>query len=323
MVTLYHRRNELALDASSLTGLSAIEINYSGKMQGESQLDDNWMMRIGKNKILIMTLSCSCDSCSCSPEILLNYNGKIDIKSAVAVTRDLVKHPVSISVEDIDYWENITSSFDTNSQYWDGLNSDHQSNESISYSNIVTNNLQTNNNEFYFKDGMPYNGAYHQHGDGQAMTGAKHTADSEFIYKKDLNQNIIDIRKNINKREVLEVMSQAPAFIPTIRRYTKSNLDKVKDSASINTADVRGMIKDITADFIYNQNRTLAQINVMGVDKSNELKATLEEASTTWKPIKGGPVKDRPKGYDKSLGEFVDIDISEFSAEVKKKEKDY
>ena len=118
-------------------------------------------------------------------------------------------------------------------------------------------------------------------------------------------------------------MSQVPAFIPTLRRYTKSSLDKVKDSASINAADVRGMIKDITADFIYNQNRTLAQINVMGVDKSNELKATLEEASTSWKPIKGGPIKDKPKGYDKSLGGFVDIDIAELSVEVKKKEKDY
>ena len=228
MVTLYHRRNELALDASSLTGLSAIEINYSGKMQGESQLDDNWMMRIGKNKILIMTLSCSCDSCSCSPEILLNYNGKIDIKSAVAVTRDLVQHPISISVEDIDYWENITSSFDTNSQYWDGLNSDHQSNESISYSNIVTNNLQTNNNEFYFKDGMPYNGAYHQHGDGQAMTGGVHTSESQPIYKKKADGQLFNPRKKMPKRQIMTLKKKVEKFIPSIRMKSKSYSNKQK-----------------------------------------------------------------------------------------------
>ena len=319
MINLFHRKNEIAIDLTGVVNPRVIDISYKGIMQAESMLPSRWTLTSNKNRILCLSLSGQSEDV----ELLMRYSGLIQIIGVTVIDQDLQRHAGLVTIEDIDTWDYMTVDFDKNTQYWEGLFSTHTKERSLTVTDIVKNNLLTNSGEFYFINGTPYEGEYHQHGDGQAMTGAKHTADSEFIYKKDLNQNIIDIRKNINKREVLEIMSQAPAFIPTIRRYTKSNLDKVKDSASINAADVRGMIKDITEDFIYNQSRTLAQINVMGVDKSNELKATLEEASTTWKPIKGGPIKDRPKGYDKSLGEFVDIDISEFSAEVKKKEKDY
>ena len=62
---------------------------------------------------------------------------------------------------------------------------------------LVKNNLLTNSGEFYFINGTPYEGEYHQHGDGQAMTGGVHTEESEMIYRKGLNGKLYQPRKKM------------------------------------------------------------------------------------------------------------------------------
>ena len=88
----------------------------------------------------------------------------------------------------------MTGDFDKNTQYWEGLGSQHIRDRAIKYSSIVKKNLISNTDEFYFKDGTPYQGDYHMHETGQAMTGGEHSRKSENIHRKDANGNIVQIK---------------------------------------------------------------------------------------------------------------------------------
>ena len=223
MINLYHRKNEIAIDLKGVQNPAYIEFYYTGKMYGESQLPNDWLLMSNKNKVTCLSLGNSV------PELILNYTGLINIGGGFVIDRDLNKHYLIIAVEDIDYWGNMYVDFDKNTQYWEGLGSTHEIDRSVKYSSIVKNNLISNSDEFYFKDGTAYQGKYHQHSDGQAMTGSEHTEESEFIYRKDAKGNIFDTRKRMNKRQVRELMKHYKRIIPSIRRFTKSDTQKAKD----------------------------------------------------------------------------------------------
>ena len=223
MVNLYHRKNEIAIDLADVQNVASIDLYYSGKMYGESQLPNDWQLMSNNNRIICLSLGNSV------PELILNYIGLIKIKGGSAIDRDLNIHPLNIIVEDIDYWENMSVDFDKNTQYWEGLGSEHQIDSSVQYSSIVKNNLISESDEFYFADGTAYQGAYHQHGDGQAMTGSEHTEESELIYRKDAKGNIFDTRKGVNKERIREIMKHYQRNIPSVRGFTKSDTQKAKD----------------------------------------------------------------------------------------------
>ena len=234
MVNLYHRKNEIAIDFKGIQNIAAIQIEYKGRMQGESQLESDWIMALGKSKILCVSLGTSI------PELLLNYVGKIEIQGGKVIDRSLNSYSINVLVEDIDFWERFNVPFDKNTQYWDGLGSNHQFNKSIIHSSVVKNNLISNIDEFYFADGTPFNGEYHLHGDGQAMTGGVHAEDSEMIYRKDLKGNIVNMRTGDAKKRAMQVMESVKYKIPSLRKKTRSysnahimrnkSLQKFKDS---------------------------------------------------------------------------------------------
>ena len=248
MVKLYHRKNEIAIDLGDIQNVAAIDIHYSGKMYGESQLPDDWQLMSNKNRIICFSLGDSV------PEVLLNYVGLINIKACSVVDRDLNTYNAHITIEDIDYWENITDDFDKNTQYWTNLGNTHVGDRSIKYSSIVRKNLIAPPDEFYFKDGTPYVGEYHQHGDWQAMTGSEHTDNSELIYRKDANGNIFNARKRVSKRQVIEIMKQVKPFIPITRKITKSDAQKIKESQKI----THKQLKEEEVGKIYRENRATA-----------------------------------------------------------------
>ena len=223
MINLYHRKNEIAIDLSGVSNPTAIEIYYEGKMYAESQLPDDWFLMSNQNQIICVSLGDSI------PELVLNYVGLINIRGASVVDRDYNRHYLSVAVEDIDYWENMDVDFDKNTQYWEGLSAVHEADTSIRYSSIVRNNLNTEADEFYFADGTPYQGDYHQHGDSQAMTGSEHSDESELIYRKDAKDRIQNVRKNLTKKQLREKMVHYKPIIPSVRTSTKSESQKAKD----------------------------------------------------------------------------------------------
>ena len=97
MATLYHRKNEIAIDLTGIQNAASIDIHYSGKMYGESQLPDDWQLMSNKNRIVCLSLGNS------APEVLLNYVGLIYIKACTVIDRDLNIHGVHTKIEDIDY----------------------------------------------------------------------------------------------------------------------------------------------------------------------------------------------------------------------------
>lgn len=223
MVKLYHRKNEIAIDLSGIQNPAAIEFYYTGKMYGESQLPNDWLLSSNQNKIICISLGNSV------PELVLNYVGLINIRSGSVVDRDLNTHYLSVAVEDIDYWENMTVSYEKNTQYWEGLWGDHEGDGNIRYSSIVKNNLMSGADEFYFIDGTSYQGEYHQHGDGQAMTESEHSDESELIYRKDAKGKLQDVRKGLNRNQLNKRMVHYKPDIPSVRTFTKSDAQKAKD----------------------------------------------------------------------------------------------
>ena len=224
MIKLYHRKNEIAIDLSGVSKPRAIEFYYTGKMYGESQLPDDWILFSNQSKVMCISLGNSI------PEIILNYVGLINIRGGSVVDRDLNTHYFSVVLEDIDYWENMNVDFDKNTQYWEGLWSEHKWDRQIRHSSIVKNNLISEPDEFYFADGTPYHGDYHQHGDGQAMTGSEHTDESELIYRKDAKGKMQDLRKGLSRNELNKRMVHYKPIIPSIRTFTKSEAQKAKDN---------------------------------------------------------------------------------------------
>ena len=105
MIKLYHRKNEIAIDLSKVLNVAAIDIYYTGKMYGESQLPDDWSFVANKKRIMCFTLGSSV------PELLFNYTGLINIRGVNVIDKDLKSHSVAILVEDIDNWENMRGIF--------------------------------------------------------------------------------------------------------------------------------------------------------------------------------------------------------------------
>ena len=210
MIKLYHRKNEIAMDFTGIDSVGAIDIYYSGKMFAESMLPNDWQLVAKGDRILCFSLGNSI------PELLFEYTGLINIRGATVIDKELNKHPVTIIVEDIDYWENISSKYDENNQYWTSYSSVHTKEKGLISTSIVKNNLLTKPDEFFLADGFPYEGEYHQHQDGQAMSGAEHTDESVEIYRKDEKGKIFNPRKNVTKRQILKILKDKKLKISDI-----------------------------------------------------------------------------------------------------------
>lgn len=219
MIKLYHRKNEISIDLTGVQNVASIDFYYKGKMYGESQLPNDWILMANKNKVICVN---SGDSV---PELMINYVGLITIKGGTVIDKDLNKSPIRVVVEDIDYWDNMTVDYDKNTQRWEDLVSTHKK-VPLLYTSIVKKDLMAESDEFYFSDGVGYQGEYHQHSDGQAMTGSEHTEDSEPIYRKWDNGDLFDPRKGLSQKIINA--SKIHYNIPSVREFTKPDFKKIK-----------------------------------------------------------------------------------------------
>tara|TARA_R100000808_G_scaffold8841_1_gene24734 strand:- start:1825 stop:2559 length:735 start_codon:yes stop_codon:yes gene_type:complete len=200
MINLHHRRNEIAMDFSQIESVACIDIRYKGKMYAESMLPDDWQIFERNGRIICISLGNSI------PELLFQYTGLIEIEGGMVVDRNLNKYPIYINVHDIDYWENITGEYDKDSTVWTNYSGVHTREKGLLKTSIVRNGLVTKPNEFYYADGTVYEGEYHQHEDGQAMTGGLHNEDSVDIYRKREDGELYNPRKRRSKRSLVEIV---------------------------------------------------------------------------------------------------------------------
>ena len=228
-VKLYHRADEIAMDLTGLDSVGAIDIYYTGKMYAESMFPDDWQVFDRKGRILCVSFGDS------FPELLFQYTGLINISGGKVVDRNLKSHPITVIVSGFDYWENITSEFDSDTTRWVDYSRVHTREKGLLGTSIVRNNLTTKPNEFYFEDGVVYHGDYHQHQDGQAMTGGEHQEDSVNIYRKDENGKIFNPRKNKTKRQTIKILKKQiikEDSIRAITKETKPNINRIRQVSS-------------------------------------------------------------------------------------------
>ena len=228
MVKLYHRKNEIAMDFTGLDSVGAIDIIYSGKMYAESMLPDDWQLIANKNRILCVSFGHSI------PELLFNYTGSIKIKLVTVIDRELNKHPASVRVSGIDDWGSESGHFDQIKQQWSSLGSTHVREPGLLKTSIVKNNLLTKPDEFFLADGLPYEGEYHQHEDGQAMTGEEHSEESIGIYRKSRNGKIFNPRRRASRRDILKIMKRQK-----IKPFIYKERQTSADTENYNTTEKR------------------------------------------------------------------------------------
>ena len=197
--TLIHSRNEISIE-TDIDIIRAIDISYTGRMVAESMLPANWQLINSHNRILCISFGAT------NPEILLNYTGRIKIHGATFYSSQNQQVGVSIKVEDIDSWESATMKADLSSDNWGSLGQTHERLiKGVIKTSITRNNLTAESGIFFFKDGSPFQGDYHQHGDGQAMSGKSHSEDSVEIYRKDSFGKILDLRSGVSPRHIMTI----------------------------------------------------------------------------------------------------------------------
>ena len=222
MINLYHRKDEIAIDLSNFNNIKSIIFTYKGVLHGESQLPDDWILMSNKNKVVCVS------SKNSTPNVILKYRGIITIIGATVIDEYLNKHSVLVNVEDIDSWGVVSTDFDKNTQHWENLNSTHLS-INASYTAIVKKNLNAVSGEFYFADGTPYEGDYHQHSDGQAMTESEHSKESIEIYTKLDNGKIYNPRKGVSQKKIDSFKNNH--YRPSTNISIKTNIDEQPSSS--------------------------------------------------------------------------------------------
>ena len=192
---------------SNIELVRVIDIVFSGAIHATSKLPEGWMTMASQERILCVNMG------NLNPSMIFNYTGVLTIKNARVYDSNELEHSVRILPNNNDYWEEIGEIFGTSESYYEDYSKEVTKISPIKRTHIVTNDLLTNPEEFYFKDGTPYQGEYHTHEDGQAMTGNRHKRSSVNIYRKDAKGNLEPISKRGKRRAFI----RAEAKVATIR----------------------------------------------------------------------------------------------------------
>jgi len=178
---------------SSIELIRCIDIIFSGDIHAVSSLPSGWSIMASNERIICLNLG------SLNPSQIFQYTGRFNIKNIRVYDSIGNNYGAEVVFENNDYWENIGEVFNSSEGYYEFYDKEHTPNKLVKSTKIVTNNLSTNPDEFYFKDGVAYSGQYHVHQDGQAMTEAEHSFSSKNIYRKDAKGRMLRPRTHGKK----------------------------------------------------------------------------------------------------------------------------
>ena len=184
-IDIHNDGEMITIGDNSIERMVAMDISYIGTFHGECLLPPGWTLMANSFRIIAFNMG------SFNAIQIINYTGNFNLLNVVIGDSNMNLHQGNLIERDIDLWELKGSSFDSDTNRYEDYNKDKTITSNILRTQIVTNNLLANNNEFFYSDGSEYNGDYHQHEDLQAMSGAKHTKDSVNIYRKNANGKLI------------------------------------------------------------------------------------------------------------------------------------
>ena len=200
-LTLNHYKDSLLF--SEVVSCAAIELGYRGKFIGESQLGNDWYVGTSHQKIICISLNGDQDVSE-----LFKFQGNFLITNIRIVTKDLHSFDCQYDKTDIDFFGKSRENFEEGGSYFSDYDSEHEVIDTIDSNDIYKNNLFTKENEFFFKNGDNYFGAYHQHSNGEAMTESEHNSDSVFIYRKDEDGNLYFPKSKRLQPAILETLAK-------------------------------------------------------------------------------------------------------------------
>ena len=209
-VKLKYTENNCYLDSSEK--ILGVEIKYKGFVKIKSPFGSSALFMGNHSKIMIVSTTKDLDL---SEKDLFTYDGNLKINSVLCVTESLkATHGVIQSLITTKTINGIGINIEN---FVDNIESHKNVDRVFNFTKteIITENLITKENELHYKDGTIYEGDYHMHGNGQAMSGATHTKDSVYLYR-DL--------KSISKIEVKDLKSKttSPIIIKATTKITPS-----------------------------------------------------------------------------------------------------
>ena len=181
--------------------ISAFEIRYKGKFNAESNMPEEWIIMNNKSKIIGVNLGGE------TPDVLFNYEGELRIISFKVTYSDLTQKSIPVKNNNLGFWSAIRTKWSDLNSFPEDIKNKYTLGEKPALSSIKQVSLKAKSNNWFFEDGTEYTGDYHKHGDGQAMTGAFHTLNSENIYKKDNNGKIFKLNTNKKTKAVISPIS--------------------------------------------------------------------------------------------------------------------
>ena len=185
---IYYGNGEVRFE-NPISNIGAFEIRYKGIINAESELPSSWMMMNNERKIIGVNMG------NLEPETLFTYTGELKILSCTVADRELNQSRITPKVEGLGFWGNLNTKFEDFTQYPEDYTGTYVTGLIPERTSIHQVGLLTEQGEWFFEDGMPYSGEYHTHGDGQSMTGSKHTKDSKNIFRKDAKGKIFKLEK--------------------------------------------------------------------------------------------------------------------------------
>ena len=186
MAKLYYGSGNCSIDGEG-TEIMGVEIRYSGAISIIDKTPEHFTIMTGADGILIFPITNMNMEFSTFLSNLFDYEGRFEIKSILVAGIGGVRVQTSIN-RVMDYAELI----DTNAEDMDIVSED-MSAGYISGKRKITktvidkstiDRLHTNDYDItlFNEDGDVYNGEFHVHKNGTAMSGAIHTEESQVLY---------------------------------------------------------------------------------------------------------------------------------------------
>ena len=178
--------------------LAGIQINYSGEVYINPTLPEGWILRAGKNTILIFNMGTNIIE---NGSDLFFYEGVLNVRSCLGATKTGERVMLTILNKKILWGDSKMLGMTEKTDTWDSLEHNNISKPkqpkrlgrqyksqyqktNIGIVNVpIKKNLHTKGGEYTLK-GKDYKGYYHVHTDmGYAMTGKPHSKASKYLEK--------------------------------------------------------------------------------------------------------------------------------------------
>tara|TARA_Y100000310_G_scaffold28960_2_gene27538 strand:+ start:721 stop:1296 length:576 start_codon:yes stop_codon:yes gene_type:complete len=165
--------------------VTGIEIRYTGVIEITKTCGDDCLFIARNNGIIIVSFTGGILN------DLFTYTGELKINSVIAADNNAEK--ISCTIKRVmDYAELLNTNAEDMTSKSEDLKAGHKHKgkprKTIVFDNIIKNqHTKTHDGNLYLEDGSLYDGYFHVHPSGRAMTGSSHTKNSRQLNIKRIN----------------------------------------------------------------------------------------------------------------------------------------